>query len=337
MNDLISIIVPVYNVEKYLTICIESLIKQTYRKIEIILLDDGSKDSSLQICNDYAKEDPRIVVIHQENQGPSRTRNNGLDIASGKYVMFVDSDDYIEETMIEKMVAAIETNNADLVIGGYTRFTDNSDDPRTYSKEPSAVFESKKQLALLYTKPNTNMFGISIWGKLYRNDIIQNNNIRFKPEISYEEDCQFNIDYFEHIDRTVVINEVFYHYRQMEVSLSKGYKKGTFPFLVAGYNRRIEFVKKYSPGTSLNGLHSILLIVVKNTIIKIFNSDLSVAKKIKEYKMILDFEEVQFVAKTLGKSKNDFTRLLQNLIPKRSGLLLHTALLGRDIYGKIKR
>lgn len=332
----VSIIVPVYNVEKYLRECVDSIIQQNYENWEIILVDDGSKDSSPAICDEYSSKDSRIITIHQENAGPSRARNHGLDKATGQFVMFVDSDDHINQNMISKMVETINSNQADLVICGYARFSDDSYDPRSYSNEPLILMTNRGRLANFYTKPNTNMFGISIWAKLYRNDIIQNNKIRFNPEISYEEDCQFNIDYFEKINRIAVINDIFYMYRQMTVSLSKGYKKDTFQFLVAGYNRRVQFVKDYSPKTSLNGLHGILLMVVKSTILKIYHSDLSTVQKIKEYQKLLDFEEVQYVASVLGKSKNNLTRVLQELIAKKSGLLLHFGLVWWNIYDKIR-
>ncbi len=332
----VSIIIPVYNVEKYLKECVDSIIRQNYENWEVLLVDDGSKDSSSAICDEYSSKDSRIITIHQENAGPSRARNHGLDKSTGQFVMFVDSDDHIEQNMIRKMIDTINDNEADLVICGYARFSDDSYDARSYSKEPLVVMNSRGQLAKFYTKPNTNMFGVSIWAKLYRNDIIQDNHLRFNPDISYEEDCQFNIDYFERINKTAIINDVFYMYRQMTVSLSKGYKKNTFPFLIAGYNRRVQFVKEYSPKTSLNGLHGILLIVVKSTIMKIYNSDLSTSQKIKEYQKVLDFEEVQYVSSVLGKSKNNLTRVLQELIAKKSGLLLHFGLVGWHIYDKMK-
>ena len=120
MNETISIIIPVYNVEKYLNKCLNSVIEQTYKNIEVILIDDGSTDNSGKICDEYAKNDIRIKIIHQQNGGVSTARNNGLEHATGKYITFVDSDDYIEKEMIETMAKKIMKKNADIVICGVT-------------------------------------------------------------------------------------------------------------------------------------------------------------------------------------------------------------------------
>ncbi|MGX8775196.1 MAG: glycosyltransferase family 2 protein, partial [Bacillota bacterium] len=269
----------------------------------------------------------RIRTVHQENSGASIARNHGLDLATGDYIMFVDSDDYVDSRIVEKLVTAIARTKADLAICGYARFSGQEEemDERYFSKLPTVFFTGKAEIAKVYTKPGTNMFGVSIWAKLYRNDLIQSEHLRFDPSISYEEDCQFNIDYFEHIDTAVAINDVMYFYRQMEESLSKGYKKETFKFLAAGYDRRIDFVKTYSPGTSLYGLHSIFLTVIKNTILKISNSNLKPLEKIREYRALMEFDDVQYVAATLGKSKNRFTKLIQYLLPLKSGFLMALA------------
>ncbi len=331
----VSIIVPVYNVENYLEECINSIVFQDYSNWELLLIDDGSSDGSASICDKYSNSDPRIVTIHQENRGASVARNRGIDLASGKYVMFVDSDDYIENSMLMKMIQAMEEESADLVICGYARFTESYVDRRSYSKNPITLLKSKEEIGKLYTKPETNMFGISIWAKLYRNEVLQSEKIRFNPSISYEEDCQFNVDYFEKINCAIVLSDVLYYYRQMEISLSKGYKKNTFGFLVAGYNRRLDFVKTYAPKASLAGLYSILLIVVKNTAIKIQSSSMGFFEKIREYRKLLDYDEVQFVATALGKSKNRLTRLLQHLIPLKSGLMMFLALWIRGLYNSL--
>ena len=118
MNELISVIVPVYNVEEYLPKCIESIINQTYKNLEIILVDDGSTDNSGRICDEYAKKDDRIIVFHKENGGLSDARNCGIDAATGDWVQFVDSDDYIHQTMVEKMYSSCKRNQTKLAVCG---------------------------------------------------------------------------------------------------------------------------------------------------------------------------------------------------------------------------
>ena len=329
----VTIVVPVYNVRDYLSYCVESIIAQTYSDWELILVDDGSSDGSSDECDRLAESDSRIRVVHQENSGASVARNHGLDLAAGEYIMFIDSDDYVSSEIVEKLVTAISRTKADLAFCGYARFSseDEEMDERWFSKLPTVFLTSKAEIAKLYTKPRTNMFGVSIWAKLYRNDLIQREHIRFNPEISYEEDCQFNIDYFELIDTAVAVPDVLYFYRQMVQSLSKGYKRDTFKYLTAGYNRRIDFVKEYSPDTSLYGLYGIFLTVIRSTILKIGNSSLKPIEKIREYRSLMEFDEVQFVTATLGKSKNRFTKLLQYLLPTKSGLLVFLAVWTRKL------
>ena len=126
-NETVSVIIPVYNVEKYIRKCIESVCGQTYRNLEIILIDDGSPDKSGEICDEYAAADSRIKVIHLENGGVSRARNIGLDMATGKYIGFVDSDDYIRPGMYETLVDNMEKENVDTVICGFISVTEEGD------------------------------------------------------------------------------------------------------------------------------------------------------------------------------------------------------------------
>lgn len=118
-NPLVSIIVPVYNVQNSVARCLESICAQTWKNIEIILVNDGSRDESFSVCEQFREKDPRIVLVDKSNSGVSDTRNCGMTLASGKYVQFVDSDDYIEPDFTERLVTAAETNNADLVIAPY--------------------------------------------------------------------------------------------------------------------------------------------------------------------------------------------------------------------------
>jgi len=127
MNELISIIVPIYNVEIYLEKCLNSIINQTYKNIEILLINDGSSDNSLRICKKYQKKDKRIVLINKKNGGLSSARNAGIDKASGNYLLFIDSDDYIEIDMIEKLYNNIKSNNADISICNFFITKKNKD------------------------------------------------------------------------------------------------------------------------------------------------------------------------------------------------------------------
>ncbi|MCF2653180.1 glycosyltransferase family 2 protein [Anaeromassilibacillus senegalensis] len=324
IEEMVSVIIPVYNIEVYLRECVESVLAQTYENFELILVDDGSKDNSPAICDEFAQLDSRVVVIHKENEGPSATRNRGIEAAQGEFIVFVDSDDRIHPQMLEKMTAAMTRYQTDLCICGFERFRDGWKQRVRISPYSLLIFQSKQELASVYKKANTNMFGVSIWAKMYRAQIIKDNNIRFSEDIDYEEDCCFNIDYFQYVTTTSVLRDYFYFYRQMEQSLSKGYRKDTYKFLVNGYRRRKEFMENL--GMATGGVDAIFLIVIKTTLMKIFVADLSKEEKFREYKEVIDFEESRMVSEQAVRSKVRLTRMLSKAIVAESPKRIHNVL-----------
>ena len=171
MDSKISIIIPVYNVEKYLEQCLSSLVNQKYRNLEIILIDDGSTDSSLAVCKQWAQKDERIIVIHKENSGVSATRNVGLNYATGAYVTFVDSDDYIEYAFLSDAIYEIETNEADVFYSGVVRKSFEND--VIVASEVYSVAETKmmspKELLTSNTIPV--ICSSAPWAKLFKTSI----------------------------------------------------------------------------------------------------------------------------------------------------------------------
>lgn len=343
VTGLVSIIMPVYNIEKLLKYTIDSILRQTFNNFELLLIDDGSTDGSASMCDEYAEKDSRIIVIHKENQGPSATRNLGIEKANGEFIVFVDSDDLIQPKMLEKMYTTICKYNTDLCICGFERFRYKWSQPYKLSPYSLVILQSKEELASVYTKADTNMFGVSIWAKMYRAEIIRRENIRFREDIDYEEDCCFNIDYFRHITTTSVVNDSFYRYRQMDASLSKGYRKDTFKFLVNGYKQRRNFLTELGvPGGGK--VDSIFLMVIKTTLLKIFDSDLTRNEKYEEYRMVMAFEECQSVCRRAGKPKSRTTRVLVKLVLAQNPYKIHLFLTVRkygikvkDLLRKIKR
>ncbi len=331
----ISIVIPVYNVEGYLRSCVDSVLSQSYGNFELILVNDGSKDASPAICDEYAKADSRVVVIHKENEGPSKTRNRGIEEARGDYLMFVDSDDLLVEGALEKMAGAMERSGAELCICGYERFRGDWTLPSSLTTEPLQIFKDRKELAAVYNQPKTNMFGVSIWAKLYRLDIIREHNIRFDTNISYEEDCVFNLDYFRHVNTTAVLPDVFYRWRQMDVSLSKGYRKGTFQFLVNGFRGRKKFLKEQ--GMKVNGANGVFLVVIKTTLMKIYDSKLPKQEKFAEYEMVMSYPECITICKDSVNSKVKLTRELATAVANHDAKAIHSALQRNSITEKVKR
>ena len=175
----ISIIVPVYNVEKYLTRCIDSILNQTFTDFELILVDDGSTDKSGVICDKYSKIDSRIKVIHSKNEGAAQARNYGLDIAKGKFIGFVDSDDYINRDMYQILYENINKYNCDICVCGHQSFQDKVKVAFEDSKEEIIEFDNKlalKNYFLDYEDSERVMYTI-IWDKLYRRELFK--NLRF--------------------------------------------------------------------------------------------------------------------------------------------------------------
>ncbi|MER1954324.1 MAG: glycosyltransferase [Desemzia incerta] len=213
MNPLISIIVPVYNVEKYIQQCIESILNQTYKQIEVILIDDGSLDSSGVICEEYAFLDPRVTVIHKENGGLSSARNVGLDKAKGKFIGFVDSDDWIDSRMYESMLHLALTHQADVVQCGYTLINEQGKITREIHFGDRRL-ESKAEVEKAYYK--TNEFSSVVWNKLYKADLFE--ELRFKVGKN-NEDVFILTDAILHIQRMVNTPKCYYHYLQRKESI----------------------------------------------------------------------------------------------------------------------
>lgn len=234
MEDLISVIVPVYNVEKYLSRCINSILKQTYRSIEIILVDDGSKDQSGNICDTYARNAGNIRVIHKENAGLGFARNSGLDISSGKYIVFVDSDDYLEEDMISNLYSSLVSNGADACIGGFKRVF--SDKVEVHKNEFSGrVFHEKEILEYILPRmlgklpDGSDYLEMSVWKVLFSADIIKKYSLRFPSERELiSEDVVFDLDYYTKCNTVCMCEDVGYCYCDNEGTLTTRYRPERF-------------------------------------------------------------------------------------------------------------
>lgn len=213
--DLITVIMPVYNVEEYIRQGIESVLKQTYKKLEIILVDDGSKDSSGNICDEYAKKDNRIKVIHKENGGVSSARNAGIDIATGKYIMFIDPDDFYENNACELLYNAIVDTDADYVMGNYVYTTHKGE---KWKKNMFSVNNNFEVSIGDYKKALFVMNSV-IWNKIFKRDFIEKHKLRFVEGI-LAEDAVFSMSCYAYAKKGYYIDDVIYNYRQSEKSKS---------------------------------------------------------------------------------------------------------------------
>ena len=247
MNKQISIIMPVYNAEKYLNRSIESIMNQTYNNIEIILVNDGSTDNSLEICTSYQEKDKRIKLINQENKGVSFARNKGIDEATGDYIMFIDSDDYIEKNMIEDMVAKITKDDIDLVISGIKM---------NYIRKGQVVGEEKYQLKdKMYSIEEMlndiliDIDLICICGpccKLYKTEILKNSKIKFTNEFTMGEDTWYNLDYIDACTgKVVTMSNIYYNYmRENPNSLFTKYYDDYIKITEKVYNKFLNLLER---------------------------------------------------------------------------------------------
>lgn len=213
MNEKVSVIIPIYNSEKYLNRCLQSIEKQTYKNIEILLIDDGSTDNSQKICNKYIEKDNRFYYFYENNSGVSNARNLGIEKANGKYVVFIDSDDYVDEKFIELMIE--KAIDKDLVCVSYNQ---NQKIDRT-------IVTKEEFLINLFN----NRFGYQgyVWNKLFTKSIIMENNIRFDSTIFYNEDRLFVFEYTQSIKKDIYfLKELLYYYQLTESSaMNKSYNK----------------------------------------------------------------------------------------------------------------
>lgn len=214
-NPTVSIIVPVYNVKEYLPRCLDSLISQTLKNIEIIAIDDGSTDGSSSVLDSYAKKDERVIVFHVENGGVSKARNIGLDKAKGKYVGFVDSDDFVESQMFEILLKVALETDSDFVQCKFDIVDDNSTGCSSFLKKETTVIDNQKKIIELFFD---GIIEASVWNKLYNRSILS--QIRFPIDWAFAEDFSLNVKVALKCRRIALINDVLYHYYSRGNSVS---------------------------------------------------------------------------------------------------------------------
>lgn len=206
----VSVIIPVYNVEEFLPQCIESILSQTYKDFELILIDDGSKDKSLQICQQYADKDSRVKVFHQENYGVSVARNKGLSSATGTWITFIDSDDWVDETFLEDF--QVEENcNADMICQGL-KFIDHPTGSVKRERRFGEDWIDAPDVDGKLEKYDVLSFGVTVC-KCFKRFVIEANNIRFDELIAYHEDHIFTLSFIFHSHRIATMNACGYNYR----------------------------------------------------------------------------------------------------------------------------
>ena len=275
MNDLVSVIIPMYNSSKTIKRCLESIVNQTYKNIEILVINDGSTDNYKNILDNYKN----IKVINQKNKGLSFSRNVGLKKAKGKYILFVDSDDYIKEDLIEKCHQKIIEDNSDLVLFSFYELH--------YLRVKKRIIDKNYP-----TRNNIWQYGYA-WNKFYKKDIIEKNKISFKYGVIYVEDIIFNVEYIIHSHNISFIKEPLYYFdRTNAKSLSKSADKDFLNIMEKSFPYKLKLINRYN--TDIDYKEYLYLFLMRQYIT--YNSRLSISY----------FNKIQNIKEVISKFYNSF-------------------------------
>lgn len=250
-----SIILPIYNTEKYLDRCMDSVLNQTYQDFEIIMIDDGSMDSSPQICDEYANKDSRVKVIHKSNAGLGYARNTGLEISAGDYVLFLDSDDYISKETLKTVLSRIDETGAEICMFDYFIKRDSGKELRKHSPlgrtvlEPPVIMDQVLlgMLASEPTYPSDTYISMSVWKFIYLRELLVNNNLRFSSEREcVSEDIVFHLHVMPHVRKMCTIDQCLYYYCEngTYLSLTKKYDENKFLKVKKLYDIQLDLLEQ---------------------------------------------------------------------------------------------
>ena len=320
LSPLISIIVPAYNVETYIDRCMESLVNQTHTNIEIILVDDGATDSTGLKCEEWGQKDTRIKVIHKENGGLGFARNTGLEYFSGEFVMFVDSDDFVETCMVEKMLNILLEAKADTCYCSNYVYSNKEQKVIIENPQDTGKYSGKEYLLdIVGSEPcyfEDSKREMSVWAALFSGKIIKEHSIRFKSERQYIcEDLPFDMAYLQHSKSVIQMAECYYYYCVNDKSLTHKYypdriKKEVFlyQYIDAGLKKIFQDEKLYK-----DRYDRLFLGRVRNCIIQEVNdSGLSSAEIKKNIKKIVNNEVVRMVIDEYSFNKNPIKQKMFN-------------------------
>lgn len=316
MSNTVSVVVPVYNVEKYLDRCIDSIINQTYKNLEIILVDDGSKDCSGIMCDEYAKKDERIKVIHKENNGAAVARNTGLEISTGDYIAFVDSDDYIELTMYEDMMKINQQYDCDIVMCDC--FKENDKEKNVFTHTIRKGFYDKKQLykeyfpTLLMANSVDYPPSISNCLMVFKKSLIKNNDLKYKEGMRFSEDLLFGSQAMYYANSFYYMkNQCYYHYVANPNSVTQTYYENKWDLMKLLYIAINEFFISKKDYKFQHQIDLVLLYIVYHCIGNLKNSSKLKKEVKKEVMKILNDENVKNMFKRLDINQLDISLKLK--------------------------
>lgn len=333
---MISIIMPVYNKYNYLMKSINTIINQTYKDFELIIVDDGSSDGSEKLCDEFAQKDQRIKVIHIKNAGVSNARNVGLDNAKGKYLQFIDSDDYVDEDMLEKLYDKATQYDVDIVISGITKV--NHDYEVLNETLPQLIgVKSKNEMLENFASEqrSTGIYGC-VSNKFIKRDIVEKFKLRFDTKIKLAEDLDFYLKLYEHISSIYFYDTSFYYYIQNAAnsSTSENFKHDYLTQI--NISLRQKDLLSENNMLNENNLKTINLVITNFTLCYIydeFSSSYSRYKKILNH--IYDNQKIQNSLTQNNQTK--FNKIIISLLSKNTSCLLYILLLIRSLYKWFKK
>lgn len=323
----VSIIIPVYNVQTYLRKCLDSVINQTFKDIEIILVNDGSTDESLNICQEYSKNDNRIKVINKKNEGVSKSRNIGLIYSQGEYISFIDSDDWIELDMIEELYDSVASNNAEFCMCNYIKEDDKESKYMDANIRLKELKDNKIKehllIPLIEREDNEKEHILASfrgpWGKLFKRDVIEKHNIKFKEDLIIGEDFIFNLEFLIHINKAVINPGFYYHYWTNINSATMRYKKDCWDLI---YRNTILYLENFLKNNNLylESENRVNKLIIKYFLMSIMNegrkdNHKGIIEKINTIKVICEDEIIIDSLKNVN----------FNLYRKRNNLILFLA------------
>ena len=330
----VSVILPVYNVEKYIRKCLESLIQQELKEIEIIVVNDGSTDKSLDIINEFMKLDNRIKLVNKNNGGVSAARNSGLMIANGEYVSFVDSDDWVEKSFLFKLYNLAKANSCDVAGCNFVISGENSKVEYKYPLDEEKIYERQDITSDIAEKIIAGTIKTNVWDKIYKREFLSTNSIKFDEKIIRFEDWYFYVEVCKHMNRCIYINEGLYNYRIIEGSLSNKYYENFFEMIISMNKRKQLFMNELSirdEKNYRNMRNNFIDDIIKSINHIIFESNKSLRYKLLTIRKVLNnefnakFLNYNFICDYLSDRKINkyYANVLLNLIYKKRTILIY--------------
>ncbi len=322
---------PVYNAQKYLKRSIESILNQTLKEIELILVNDGSRDRSIDICREYEQKDSRIIVVDKKNEGACIARNTGIHLAKGEYLQLVDADDYCELNMLEEQYELAKSTNAEVVMCGLKYDISLKNGEVLYEEDhyQNAVLTGKQEIKEVMMDIINNMLFNYTHNKLYNLNFLKENNLQFTEWLPIDQDTNFNIDVFKQLNHLTLTTKSYYHYiKTFEETIVNRYHPKKFNVRTYRYERLIEMFKEFGIYTEENKkqLASIYIHQVIECFEMYFHEKcpLTPKEKKQQIKEILQTQTVQQPMAYVNQGKSRFTNLVLKSMKRNNSLFVYS-------------